>query len=320
MHPAACRLLFAIVAVPLAGQSPAVLLSAVQPLTVQVSEPAGSVQSTLPAGPLGAQGTLSASLPAPGLAVARAVWRTDADQHVASVWLECSIDAAAAASTFVGHVGPHEYLLQFTASGPAPARLFAYRQTDLTPGAPWPTVQVDFGNDGSIDVANLDLSGATRLEPMFGVQPILVRIVIDAALLGPGRSQTWVGVDVRPDNDVALTTVAIGCSASGFPLFLQPSFAARGIDVWLWPGTSFLADPTVVVLGLSQQPQLLPPMPWAPCLLVPSPDILMVPVAGAQDLHVPLPASLRPVEFWVQPVAVTAVGLWTMDAVRVTAP
>ncbi len=320
MHPIRCHLLFPFLAVSVASQSPTVTVSAANPLVVLVSTATGGVQSTLPAGPLVSGGSLVASLPGPGFSWAGVSWQAAADDHQASFWLEATIDAATAPSTFAGHVGPNEFLLQCTASGPAPARLFASRQGNLVPGAPWPTVQVDFGNDGTIDIADLGFPGVNRFEPAFGVQPILVRIVIDASLLGPGRSQTWVSVDLLPENNVTLATVAIGCSASGWPLVLYPSFTDRAIDIFLWPGTTFLADPTVFVVGLSQQPLLLPAMPWAPCLLVPSPDILLVPPPGAADLHIPLPAVLRPVEFWVQSAAVTPIGLWTTDAVRVTAP
>jgi hypothetical protein len=91
-------------------------------------------------------------------------------------------------------------------------------------------------------------------------------------------------------------------------------FADRGVVV--------SGDPGFVVIGLSTQPLLLGPaplpasIPWA-CLLMPAPDIVLFVPNG---LHVPLPASLRPVQFHVQTVYVSSgFSLWTSDGYTVTA-
>jgi hypothetical protein len=301
-------------AAPLLAQNVSVSVAAAVPLSVQVTDGSVSLQSSMAAGPLAPSGVLSATLPGPVVVTAFSRWNAASSGGGVLVGVDNLIDVGGASPALVGRAGPNEFVIQFTASAPTPARLYVGRYSQVPSGAAWPTVQIDFDNDGSIDIA--DLAGQqSRSVPTFGVQPLLVRIRMDASLSGLGQSYTDVVVELAPDNDLTAVPVAIGCSASGWPLALQPVFVDRGLDLLVWPSTY----PTVFVLGLSLQPVLLPSMPWGPCLLVPSPDILLVPPPGATWLHVPLPAALRPVQFWVQAVEVVAPDLWTTDAYAVSA-
>jgi hypothetical protein len=71
----------------------------------------------------------------------------------------------------------------------------------------------------------------------------------------------------------------------------------------------------VIVVGFAPQPAFLGLNAGLPCLLLPSPDVLVVqPVVS-----LPLPASVRPVTLYVQGVSVTTQGLLTTDGYQVTA-
>ena len=126
-------------------------------------------------------------------------------------------------------------------------------------------------------------------------QPTDVRIVMSAQLNGAGTSLTTFSIAAKPRNAVATTQLVSGC-ASNYGDMLPPVqvFPDRGIDVGVVPGQD--AGWNVFVIGLSQQPQLLPPQ-TGPCLLLPSPDILL---AQWNTLHIALPAIVRPVTFYVQ--------------------
>ena len=61
-------------------------------------------------------------------------------------------------------------------------------------------------------------------------------------------------------------------------------------------------DPVVAVLGLGTQPTLLPPSPLSPvpCLLLPSPDLVLLMPPSGFDL--PIPPAVRPLNLYVQGV------------------
>jgi hypothetical protein len=76
-----------------------------------------------------------------------------------------------------------------------------------------------------------------------------------------------------------------------------------------------------MVVGLAQQPILLPQLGPAPCILVPRPDVLL-PVLPSQDVTfgIPLPASVRPVTLQGQLVYLEPQGqLSVSDAWAVSA-
>jgi hypothetical protein len=76
-----------------------------------------------------------------------------------------------------------------------------------------------------------------------------------------------------------------------------------------------------MVVGLAQQPILLPQIGPAPCVLVPRPDVLL-PVSPLQvvTLAIPLPPSVRPMTLQGQLVFLEAQGqLSVSDAWAVSA-
>lgn len=106
-----------------------------------------------------------------------------------------------------------------------------------------------------------------------GPQPLLVRVGIDATLAGGTESLSSVTLLLEPRNDLIVWTPVTCCyNTSPPPPFLQPSFDDIGVDLAI--GHDPL-EPSVMVLGLSAQPLVLPNALGLLCLLLPSPDILV---------------------------------------------
>lgn len=300
-------LAFAFSLAPLAAQTATASLSALTPLSVQVQEGAHSQQATRPSGPLGTQGQLYASLPLASQSSGSLTWNVVPD---AGALVTCSLTGNV--STAQLRSGPQEFLVQFTATAVVPAFVEVYRSSSVTAGVAWPSVQLDLDNNGTIDVPDVP-SGYSNfpVPPTFGVQPVFVRVILDAALQGVGESMTTLQVVVAPQNDLQIDRVALACASA--PMVVNPVFLDRGIDA-----TIFIPPvPLVFVLGLQAQPLLLPPVGTVPCLLMPSPDILSFTAGGG--IHVPLPAALRPVTFWLQAVMMSGPDLVTTDAYRIDA-
>jgi hypothetical protein len=204
----------------------------------------------------------------------------------------------------------HDIVAEFAAPSPVPIVLTFTRSSNLSPGNPWPSVGIDIGNDGTIEVPNL-VSGMLA-SVVAGPQPVQVRILFGTQAITSGGSWAGVEIEARPDNTLNIVRNSLGCSSPW--MFVNPVFEGRGVLVY--------GDPGVAVIGLSTQPALLQPapfpaiIPW-PCLLMPSPDIVLW---APSALHIPLPASLRPLVFHVQKVYVSqSDGLWTTDGYSIDA-
>lgn len=292
-------------------------VSANTPLTATTWIGSQVNQSSVPAGPL----SLGAAVQQYTIDVANAAasWSGGADPQLASVQIrhDVSVNAtqppsAAACST--------DIVVEFNASSPCPVTLEFARQSATSAGGAWPTVQIDFGNDGSIDVANLVLEGVATAVADFGTQPLRARIVMSTIVVGAGFANTIVDVRVRPDNELSSIPTAVGCGSAPHALQVRPIFVDRGVrlDVpTLTNGTTLL--PTVLVAGANAQPQLLPPYQGLPCLLVPSLDVLLLAPAQGLSVSVPLPIVVRPLQFHVQAVILSPSGLMTTDAFLVAA-
>lgn len=311
MRVTACTVLMAQLA-PLAAQSVSTTISAVTPLNLHATDGTVTGTTTVPAGPL--PGFAFNFAAAPGVLATVSHYReTTATRAFGYVAFGAEIFAGSTSSN--ARSGPHEFLLEFTATGPAPARLTLHRETTSSVGAPWPLVQVDVANDGTIDVANLSAVTDWQLDvPTLGSQPFRIRVIADATLVGLGQSSTQVWFDLEPSNGLELTKVVTGCDQPVFPTFaVAPAFADRGVDVYADAGVF-----RVVVIGLSPQPAVLPsPLP-GPCLFLPALDLVFFPTGSVSSVvHVPLPAAVRPVTFFAQAVELFDFG--TTDAYRVVA-
>lgn len=302
-------------AAPASAQTVSTSIAAVTPLLVRAAD-AGPVQtSTLPAGPLFPSAGMSVTVPGTtnGVDVA---WSTASSALFARTILTYQLTNTTGSAAFQGHAGPHEFLLEFTSPTAVPVELQLSRQELLSPGAPFPLVKVDYGADGTVDVVSLPVGLTTEPLLQVGPQALRVRLLVEADLTGVGSSTTWLTIAAMPRNDLQLTTSVQAC-ASFFPPpppVVLPTFLGTGVLLTV-PQTAF--ETSVFVVGFGAQPLLLGTSAIGPCILLPTPDVVFFDPAG--QVPVALPPSVRPLQFYVQGVTLTAVGLQVTDGVRVTA-
>jgi hypothetical protein len=275
------------------AQGVAVAISALTPVTLQATLGAQQNQASLAPGPLSAFGQVGAPVPPPyAYSGAQIQWSLHEEAALSQAMLAAGCSVVIGGST--ASIGQSEFLVEFTGSAPTmPGFLDLLRDDMLEPGSPYPLVAVDVDNDGTIDFANVPASFTFPV--VFGPTPKVLRVVMAAHLPGPGIASSQLRLRARPDNGLTITQNAAGCA---HPLGLTPVFAQRGLRLTPMP----LGGINVFVVGLSQQPVLLPPQYGLPCLLVPSPDIVLLDTTG--ELTIPLPATLRPITFHVQVVQV----------------
>ena len=206
---------------PLAAQTVSVSLTALTPLTVQVSDATSANQATWPLGPMPDFGGILASLPSGAPGFASTDWNTYASDRAAVASITHQVYNPQALTGFSGEAGPDEFLVEFSSATPVTARLQISRWTDLTIGAPWPTIQIDFDNDGVIDVASLSASQGALLLPSFGPQPLQLRVIMTATLGSQVQSFNRVALVLTPENNL---TIATPVAASVIPC-LSTSFS-----------------------------------------------------------------------------------------------
>lgn len=297
----------------LAAQSVGVTLSALVPLPVQVSDGLVNPIYTLPVGPLAFGGSVWVALPSAPMERAVLSWQTTVDNQHAMVTLEHVIQNPAGLPTFFGRAGRHEFLIEFTSALPRTTTLTVSRQLQVTAGATSPTVEIDFDNDGVIDIADPSPLQSTSQTVSFGPQPKLVRVVVDATLGAMLAVENSLTLLLEPDNDLVIVQPIATClpSVPAQPPMLRPSFADRGIDIW-----PFALTPSVLVFGFAPQAALLSMNGLLPCILLPATDVVL-PVTSL--FHLPLPASVRPLTLFAQGVTLTPSGLQTTEGYVVQA-
>lgn len=286
---------------PLAAQSVTATTAALSPVAVNVTVSGVNTTNTQPIGPLAGQGSVQAQLGTPGAHAEGFVrWSTDVDATATRVWLSNVLLGDPGVPCSVS-IPSHSFLVSFTgtpAGVSCDLELFHFR--DHPVGGVLPRIDIDLDNDGAIDLPGLALGTTTLPLIQLGSQAKPVRIVMSAQLPGPGWSLTTFAIAARPHNNVAMTQIVSGCpTLYGDLLAPVQVFADRGIDFRMAWGEYQQAN--VYVIGLGQQPALLPPQGGVPCLLVPAPDIL---IGQATPLHIALPAIVRPVTFYVQCVGI----------------
>ena len=311
IHPSAVVAVLAVSS--LTAQSVGVTLEALAPASIQVMNGTTSNTSTWPTGPMGSYGSFYANLP--GGAGGSVSWYSSAQSYATFVSLEHAIGNNGLQPNFACQMGPHELLVEFSSAIPRTATLQLTRLLAVTSGAPAPTVQVDFDNDGVIDINNLSTLPVQPRSVSFGPQPLQVRLIIDAALGAQAGLHNHLFLTVFPDNDLTISTPVSGCApySPPPPPFLQQSFDNRGVDILSGHAGGY---PSVIVLGWTAQPALLSMHGAMPCLLLPSPNVVIV---APNTLNLPLPASIRPATFFAQGVSLAPSGLHVSDGYSVTA-
>lgn len=308
----------------LAAQTVQASLEALQPLVVSATTGAGQTsQNSVPAGPLAASGAVVLN-PAMGITAVGGWGSTVADSG--TTLTVGSVVSVAAGSAGSASVGPLEFRVSLGASSPTNARIELSRFDNLNGSVGAATMSVDLNDDGQYEIANLSasysvLSGSSfAFSRPLGAAPAKFRVRISNQATAPGGSNCSLRIKVLPDTGITTTPTAVNCvpdadvQFTGFPVFPNSGYVFRA-------ATSFGSRPAVMVVGLAQQPILLPQIGPAPCVLVPRPDVLL-PVLPMEvvTLNIPLPPSVRPVTLQGQLVYLEAQGqLSVSDAWAVSA-
>lgn len=185
-----------------------------------------------------------------------------------------------------------------------PVEIELSRVLTASPGAFAPTFGIDLGDDGIFELFETGLPSGTYWR-VLGPTPIAIRLRSQVTQTGPGSVALRLHVTIRPANNLTVSPVAMPC-ASNDMLQVLPSFVGQGIETLVY-GT----PPTgIVVLGLGPFPQALPTTSATPCVLLPSPDLVIY-APYPQTFYLPLPAAVRPLTLWMQGVSITPTGLGT---------
>lgn len=308
----------------LAAQTVQASLEALQPLVVSATTGAGQTsQNSVPAGPLAASGAVVVN-PVMGI-VAVGGWSSTVADSSAILNLSHVLSIIPGSSGSAS-VGPLEFRVSLGASSPTNARIELSRIDNLSGSVGAAIMSVDLNDDGQYEIANLASSFPGSIGYSFafsrplGAVPAQFRVKISNQAAAPGSSNGGLRIRVLPDTGITTTPTAVNCSPNadvqftGFPVFSDSGYVFRA-------DAPFASRPAVMVVGLAQQPILLPQIGPVPCLLVPSPDVLL-PVLPSQvvTLAIPLPPSVRPVTLQGQLVFLEAQGqLSVSDAWAVSA-
>lgn len=291
------------------------------PITAQVTVNGQTQSGTLPAGILPAIGDLTVmqSTTAGGVVTTGRLttgWELYAFPQV--VHLEV-LHRASTSSTQAGPPvtsamasSPADYVLSIS----NPTAMLAELEISLighTPTSSTRVVEVDVDNDGSIELSQASYN-FLRLPFSIGPQPRTIRIRSEFSATTPVFESDRLSVSITPTANLAATTVANSC-ATGSSLRLQGTFANEFAAFAIHPRHA--PRPTVIVLGFTAQPILLPTTPLLSCILFPAVDVPIFLPTGRVEIAIP--PTFRPGVFWSQAVVLEADSLRVTDGYRVTA-
>jgi hypothetical protein len=266
-----------------------------------------SVQtSSLPAGPMAAAGSLQSQQGSSANG-----WLTW-DSTTAPTWMSMDLRLQAWANSTVATsattIAAVEVVLQVSNPTLRAARLALYRNHSATAGAPTPLLRIDVGDDGSYELTESMPNWLVSQVLLVGPTPLPIRLSAAMLVTGNQTAQGHLQVHWVPADSVSLA--APGCAG----VFYEPQPMFSG-DLQLstvngWP------DSSLAVIGLSYAPVLFPAFPQTFCLLVPSPDLLiLLPPIGVVTLVVP-PAA-RPITLWTQAIPLNPGPPTTTNGYRV---
>ena len=288
-------------------------MSVPTPIVVSCVEPGQTQTATQPSGP---SNNFQQFVFTQNTHAAIGGWATsDALSARFSISLVASINALAPSGSSAS-IGATSVLVFVSCPTPTPVRWVAPFLNASAPGLAQPVISVDLGDDGSIDFINGNLWSLSQPQ-VIGPQPLPVRLTFSALHQQPGTISVGQEVMALPYTNVLSTTAAIGCTNGGSYITATPSFLDQGVR--LAAASSLPTTPWVaLVIGWQTQPLLLPSAGQAPCLLVPSPDLVLLQGFQIPPIDVPLPPAVRPATFWIQGVIPDA-QLLTTDCLRIDA-
>lgn len=297
-------LLVALCARHLAAQ---VLVTATAPTPMSAKATGSGVTAadSLPAGSVGSVVWLSA-FQYPALSLFTQVLTTTDSAVTLDLTMLAQLDGTLGPPVGSASCGPNILDLQLSTAQPTQVQLAVDFLNLSDPGAPTPGFTIDIGNDGFVENTNGQWGHLSSAILFLDSQPITIRVTSWADVFAQGSSRARSTLEVKPSHTVVSPPLVAGC---GISINVLPTFTATGIDVFA--GNS--GWPSIVVFGFAPQPILLPPSLGQPCLLYPRPDVLML-ATPSVPLSIPLPASIRPFQVWVQAVGITAAGLQSSAA------
>jgi hypothetical protein len=303
-----------LLACPLAAQAVSVSVSAATALTTRASAAGTNDVQTLPIGPLPPAGGLNAqvtSFATSQHAQMLLSWQITPPSQFERVLVGCSFLGVVNGNTNPASAGvdPGELLFQLTAPAPRWVFVAGFVDSFTPPGLPAPQIELDLFDDGVVEWSTS--ASFAPIHVLVGPTPVPVRFRCTATLPANGWAQGAGRLDITPDNRVDVYTLMQGCLPNDF-LRVEAAFAHNGVRLRVPPG-----ELCVGVLGLAAQPLLLATYGGFPCMLLPSPDVLLLIPQAGYDL--PIPAAARPIDVYAQAVRVGFQSLQTTTGYRASA-
>jgi hypothetical protein len=298
-------------ACPLAGQTVSLAVTAATPLTARALAVATNDVQTRPAGPLSPSGGAVAQVISTigESASMQLNWQTLPPGQLERLGFRCNFLGWAYGVTSPASAAMDPFELLVHVSAPAARRVMIAGSVagGASPGTPAPQLELDLFDDGLVEWSTLVSGGPVSV--LVGPTPVAIRIRGAASLPSNGLSQAEGIIEITPDNHVDILQLVQGCVGL---LRFEQAFAHDGVRLSVPAG--YLC---VGVFGLGVQPLVLPAYAGLPCLLLPSPDVLVVIPANGYDL--PIPAPVRPLVFFAQAVWIDVQGLATTPGYRASA-
>lgn len=295
-------LTFVLLAVPAGAQTLSMTITTATPMVAQVSSSGPLVTSGLPIQTIGSNSLLASDWSGT-VRMSSQWWSQVGTTECNMEWNQeatVSVPAPAFART-----DPSDLLLHVQSSTapfvPIPITLELSRSLAASAGSTLPVHRIDIGDDGSFEFTESSPAWGTMTGLVVGPQGLTIRLRTQVGQTGAGAIALGLRVRVLPDNGLIVQPTVPGCSAD--ELWLLPTFAGSGIELI----TATANHPVFAVIGFHLQPQFLSPLFPAPCLLLPSPDVVMH-VPTWPPVVIPLPAAVRPLSFSAQGVALTPNG------------
>lgn len=219
-----------------------------------------------------------------------------------------SIDCAVGSAGLLSTVGAGDLLVSLSLPVATPVNLRLVPTISGPAGASIPLLRVDVGNNGSIEMSEMDAAtGGVGIPVTVGPVPLPIKVSLAASIAVPGTMAALVTIDAEPQNGTQVFPVYPGCG--GHPYEVRETF---GGDLRCWTTTSFPPLPnTASVLLFGLTPQVVPfgSSPYGPCLVVPSPDVLFF-APGTTSVFLSIPAAVRPITIFTQAVMLQGSPLW----------
>jgi hypothetical protein len=266
-------------------------------------------QSLFP-GPLFLNGQILVQTPAqPAYALSSLTWWSD--QSSTGLALDVAQNCQLGSGATSAASGPFDVRVDLAAPTNTEVTLELTKLLITSAGLPAPVLRVDIGNDGTFEFTETSMPSVQAVLTL-GPTRVPVRIVMDMAITQTGVAHSHLWLRVLPYTYMSVTSYVAGCS--DYQYAALPTF---GGDLQCAPSAPATLL-SVAVFGLGTQPVLLGGTYRGPCVLLPTPDLVVFAPASS-PVTLTIPQAARPITIWTQGVLLEPVGLTTTPAYRVQA-